>query len=121
MIAVFYILLNNYQTTYHLKNPDGKDSDKIKIELAQQVTFLNKASILNTLNTIPDNSKVEIDASNTLHMHYDIYEIIEDFRESAPNRNIDLQIHNLHEPEKKKSFRAADNVQKDEDAKEVIH
>lgn len=95
LIAVFYILLNNYQTTHFLDKPQEQNDDTFRIELAQQVTFLNKAPLLKTLETIPSNSRVEIDASKTLHMHYDIYEIIENFREKAPSRDIDLQIKNL--------------------------
>lgn len=124
MIAIFYILLNNYQTTHYLKLPEENSDDKIKIELAQQVTFLNKVTILKTLEAIPSNSKVEIDASNTLHMHYDIYEIIDEFRHNARGKNIDLQVINLDKPIERKASpqaKVTTHGQEGEQVKEEIH
>ncbi|WP_375578754.1 SulP family inorganic anion transporter [Marivirga tractuosa] len=99
VIAIFYILLNNYQITLntkHERKEDGKDL--MRLELAQELTFINKATILKSLANIPKNTKVEIDASNTRYMHHDIYEIIEDFRISAKERDIEVTIINLTEP-----------------------
>ena len=76
------------------ENLEGKK--KITIQLAQEVTFLNKASILKSLDQLPDNTKVVIDASKTLYMHYDVTEIIENFKLNAKSRGIDLEIIELH-------------------------
>jgi MFS superfamily sulfate permease-like transporter len=124
IIAIFYILLNNYQTTHHLKTRSEDGEEKIKIELAQQVTFLNKAAILKTLESIPANSTVEIDTTNTLHMHHDIYEILDDFRSSAESRNIILHIKNLEEPvegDTSPEVSVATHGEDGEDVKREIH
>ena len=76
------------------ENLEGKD--KIEILLAEDVTFLNKASILKTLEQIPNNSTVEINASNTKFIHQDVIEIIEDFKVSANFRDIIVSIVNLY-------------------------
>ena len=56
------------------------------------VSFLNKASIQQTLNTIPPNSKVLLDASQTLRMHPDVHEIIEEFQINAQTKDITVEL-----------------------------
>jgi hypothetical protein len=45
------------QKAYNFNIEDYRDGDVIKIDLAQEVSFLNKAAIKDTLNKIPQNSK----------------------------------------------------------------
>ncbi|MDX1628958.1 MAG: hypothetical protein R3345_09690, partial [Fulvivirga sp.] len=126
VIAIFYILFNNFQIT-HLKidEENGKgEKKKIRILLAQELTFLNKASILTTLADIPDNTIVEIDATQTRYMHYDIFEIIEDFKLGAKERNIEVTTKNLKEPIEAKApphIEISTHGEKGEDVKEAIH
>ncbi len=87
-VAIFYILYNNFKTPYHF-NPDAyKQGEPILIELAEEVSFLNKGSILQTLNHLPDDSTVTIDGHKTKSIHPDVIEIIEDFKQNAKSRNI---------------------------------
>ncbi len=92
VVGVIYILWNNFQTPYHY-NPEDVESDKpIKIQLAEEVSFLNKASILHTLNDMPNNSHVIIDASKTKIIHPDVLEIFDDFGKNAPTRDIKFEV-----------------------------
>ncbi len=95
-IAIIFILYNSFQTPYLMRDEDIKDKKKIKIVLAQEVTFLNKASILQTLDRIPDNAVVEIDATNAIYIHEDVLEIIENFKVNAKERGIHLTLTNLY-------------------------
>ena len=95
VVAIMVILYNNYKVPYKLSKGSSKGRENLKIVLAENLTFLNKASILKLLNEIPDNANVEIDASNTQFAHHDICELIEDFRINAEVRNIDLKIIDL--------------------------
>jgi len=96
MVAVLVLLNNSYKIPYKMRKENLQGKKKIVIELAQEVTFLNKASILKSLNEIPENTEVVIDASGTNYMHYDVEEIIENFKISAENKNIKLEIIDLH-------------------------
>ena len=89
VVAIFYILLNNYKTPYFVEDK-RKDSGVIHVELAEDVSFLNKASIMLSLKKLPSNSKVVIDASHTLHIDYDVKEIIMEYKANATYKNIDL-------------------------------
>jgi MFS superfamily sulfate permease-like transporter len=91
-VAIFYILRNNYKKPYFFDPAKHKEGEPIRITLAEDVTFLNKADILQTLNHLPSNSIVIIDASQTINIDQDVREIILDFKESAKLKDIDLTI-----------------------------
>ncbi len=92
VVAIMYILYNNF------KKPFLFDSDKhlkdgvLHMKLAEDVTFINKASILNTLSQVPDGSKIIIDASKSINICQDVIEIIQEFKTSAEYRNIQVEI-----------------------------
>ena len=62
------------------------------MELAEDVTFINKAAIQRALSQIPDGSKVIIDGSKSINIDHDVIEIINEFETNAKYRNIDLEI-----------------------------
>lgn len=97
VVAIFIILRNNFRVPFiKVIQESLKNKANIKIVLSEDVTFLNKASILKALEQLPNNSKVEIDASNTHFIHFDVIEIIEDFKVNAPHRNIEVKVIDLY-------------------------
>jgi MFS superfamily sulfate permease-like transporter len=61
--------------------------------LAQEVSFLNKASIKQTLNNLPANSKIIIDASASKYIDFDVLDIIRDFYNTrAADNNIEMSL-----------------------------
>jgi predicted methyltransferase len=58
--------------------------------LIGEVTFLNKASIMLTLDHVVPNSEVVIDASRSVNIDDDVLEIIYEFRSNAEYKNIKL-------------------------------
>jgi len=96
VVAIFIILRNNYKIPFKMQKDNLEGKDKIKIVLSEDVTFLNKASLLKTLEQIPDDTEVEIDATNTKFIHFDAVEIIENFKVSAATRNITVEYINLY-------------------------
>lgn len=98
LVSIGFILYKNLKIAYALKNENVSDNDLIVIELAQEVSFLNKAAIKNTLNNIPENSKLIIDASTTNYIDFDVLELIKDFSSvSAIDKNIDLTLKGFKE------------------------
>ena len=91
VVAVFYILLNNFKRPFFFDPETHEEGQPFRIELSEEVTFLNKAAIMNTLNEIPEDSKVIIDASRTETIDHDVLEIFEDFKENAKYNNIELE------------------------------
>ncbi len=91
-VAVFNILRNNLKNPYFATEEPHNVGDPIRIKLSEDVSFLNKAAILETLDQIPENSKVEIDGTRSVHIDYDVYEIIRDFEEKAKMKGIQLTL-----------------------------
>ncbi len=70
----------------------------INIHLSEEVSFLNKASIRETLDHLPENSKVIIDAKNTKYIDFDVLELIKEFRDiKAPLKNISCTLSGFKE------------------------
>lgn len=90
VVGIMQILWNNYKTPYHFDPSAHIDGQPVRIQLSEDVTFLNKASILQTLNHMPDGSHVIIDGSKAKNVHPDVFEIIEDFEMNAHTRDIKL-------------------------------
>jgi len=92
-IALFCILLENYKTALYF-HEEHKGS-KIFIRLSENVSFLNKANILQILDGLPDQSEVVIDATDSRYIDYDVFEIIQNFKAEARRKGITLVIENL--------------------------
>ncbi|PWJ41978.1 SulP family inorganic anion transporter [Sediminitomix flava] len=92
VVAFFHILLNNYRTPFNIEKETIGTKETMYITLAEEVSFLNKASISGLLNKIPDNTKVVIDGSRSVVIDHDVIGLIKDFSNSAPMKNIDLEI-----------------------------
>lgn len=93
MVGIVVILLKNYQNSHFLhieNNSNGKH--KIKMTLAEEVTFFNKGAILKELDNLPRDTYFEFDVTKTRYLDYDIIEILEDFAFKAKERNIDIKL-----------------------------
>lgn len=95
-VAIFFILRNNYKFSFNYEHKDEAPDQQIKIELSEEVTFLNKGSMLLTLRDIPENSSVLIDGSRSKNIDFDVLEIINNFKETAKEKNITLELRNIH-------------------------
>ncbi|MBB6463075.1 SulP family inorganic anion transporter [Flammeovirga kamogawensis] len=91
-VGIINILWNNFKIPYHLDPNNFKDNEPIIIQLAEDVSFLNKASILRTFKKIPNNAYVVVDATKNHSIHPDVLEIIEDFELNAKTRDIKVEL-----------------------------
>ncbi len=92
------ILHGNLKNSYYFHKDKHHEGDVIKIRLAEEVSFLNKGSIRETLDHIPENSTVIIDASHTEYIDFDVLELIREFRDiKAPLKNINCKLVNFKE------------------------
>jgi carbonic anhydrase len=102
--GVFYLLRSNFRNPYSMEQYRLHIGDVIKMELPNQVSFLNKATIKTALWEIPASSKVMINASNADFIDNDVLEIIQDYRVVAAERDVQLNViglrneYSLHDP-----------------------
>ncbi len=93
VVSIFYILKSNLKFAYSFDKKKYHDGEEIIIQLAHEVSFLNKAAIKETLHQLPKNSVVKIDASESFYIDFDIVELIQDFEKTiAPQKNIKLEV-----------------------------
>lgn len=109
-VAIFYILYNNYKKPFLFESSKDIKDGTIRLALAEDVTFINKASIQRTLAQIPNGSRVIIDASNSINIDQDVIEIIEEFQTGAEFRNITLELIDFKTVNLKNQAKAAEHA-----------
>jgi MFS superfamily sulfate permease-like transporter len=105
-VSVLFILKGNMRLAYFFKKETHHEGETIHIDLAQEVSFLNKAAIKQTLAHLPANSNVIIDAANTVYIDYDVLQLIRDFLNfGSKDKNIRVRLKNF-----KKAYKMEDAV-----------
>ncbi|WP_018474652.1 SulP family inorganic anion transporter [Echinicola pacifica] len=93
VVSVFFVLRGNSRRVYYFNKKGYQNGDVIHVDLAQEVSFLNKAAIKQTLNHIPEDANVVIDASDTVYVAHDVLELIREFKNiQAKERNITVKL-----------------------------
>lgn len=96
VVSIFFILKGNMKLAYFFKKKEHHEGETIHIDLAQEVSFLNKAALKQTLAHLPANSKVVIDAASTVYIDYDVLELIRDFVNfGSKDKNITITLQNF--------------------------
>jgi carbonic anhydrase len=96
--AIFYILRKNYRNNYRTEIKETQTGKHIIIQLSEEVTFLNKGSIIELLEELEEGSTVTIDACNCHMIDHDVLEIIQDFKDfGAKEKNITFNTINVPE------------------------
>ncbi|MCS0583784.1 SulP family inorganic anion transporter [Massilia pinisoli] len=104
--SLFYLMRSHFRNPFSIEQYRLHIGDVIKMELPNQVSFLNKATIKSTLWEIPANANVLIDASATDYIDNDVLEIIDDYRVVAAERNVRLNVIGLRD-----EYRLQDPIQ----------
>ncbi len=91
LVAVFFILRTNFEEAIILVN----QGNNYLIKMTKDVSFLNKATLRKKLLTIPPNSLVTIDGSQSNFIDADIRETIEDFMKEGETKDIQVELKNI--------------------------
>ena len=92
-VGIVVILIKSFQNSHFLHIEDKSNGKhRIKMTLAEEVTFFNKGAILNELDSLPRETYLELDVRKTRYLDNDIIEILEDFVFKAKERNIDIKL-----------------------------
>lgn len=111
VISIIFVLRGNLKRAYSFRKEEYEDGDIIHIDLAQEVSFLNKASIKSTLAKIPENSKVIIDAKDTVYIAHDVLDLITEFKEiRSKDLNIKVKLKNFKDEYRLENTEDANHV-----------
>jgi carbonic anhydrase len=93
LVAVGFILQSNLRRPLRRVLEKHVNGDVLRIELPNQVSFLNRAALESALMAVPHGGHVLIDARNTDYIDPDILDLLEDFRKTtAPAHGVDLSM-----------------------------
>ncbi len=91
VVGLFYVLKSNYRESIIFREtPDGHE-----IKMLKDVSFLNKAILLKSLDRIPEGGKVTIDATQAGFVDMDIIESIANFIEVSQDRDIRVTVEGI--------------------------
>ncbi|HEX2616561.1 MAG TPA: SulP family inorganic anion transporter [Flavobacteriales bacterium] len=96
-VAAFIILRNNFRVPFHFRGKDHVPGAPILVELSEDVSFLNKASILRMLTELPPGSHIIIDATRSVELDPDVLEILNDETVRAAEKGSVIELRGLSE------------------------
>jgi MFS superfamily sulfate permease-like transporter len=94
-VGIVFLLTTNYRNPYFYTIDKTSNKDVIRIMLAQEVSFLNKGTIQYTLTHLPKDKTVIIDGTHSLFIDRDVLDTINDFKEHAHTKNIEVELLNI--------------------------
>ena len=103
VLGFFFILKDNAKAGSYLRRDEaadaaeGDDGRQLHLRLPEHVSFLNKASIVTTLEQLPAGSRVILDGTRSDVIDHDVLEAIEAFRQAAPARGIELELRGIRQ------------------------
>lgn len=91
--SVVFLLKANFANSFHERHELYPHGEVIRLKLSQEVSFLNRGALLDRLASLPINSNVVLDASDTQFIDHDVLEIIREFDSAtAKSKNIKLTL-----------------------------
>ncbi len=91
-VGILIVLRNSYKNSHFLHEEVDDKNKTVKMALAEEVTFFNKATISKELEVIAQGSHLEIDITKTYDLDFDVVEILDDYIEKAKMRDISIKI-----------------------------
>lgn len=93
VVGVIVLLLKSYNNSHTMliKEFMGK-KNLYHMNLAEEVTFVNRGSIVKELDQLPQNAFLELDFRKTKILDYDILEYLDEFSVKAQNNNIQIKL-----------------------------
>ncbi|HSC85884.1 MAG TPA: SulP family inorganic anion transporter [Polyangiaceae bacterium] len=119
-VAVLFILESNFRTPLRRIVEHYVTGDVLRIQLANQVSFFNRAALQKTLDEVPRGGRVLLDARGTDYIDPDIQDMLREFRDkTAKAREIELSLVGFQE-----SYALSDDIQfvdyTDHDAQRIL-
>ncbi len=94
-VSIFYLLRTNMRNPFFYKVQEEGNKKNIRIKLAEEVSFLNKASIQVLLTDIPKETNVIIDGSNSRYIDPDVLETIFNYKHNAYTKGIVVTLEHI--------------------------
>jgi MFS superfamily sulfate permease-like transporter len=97
--SIYFLIKHTYRAGFTIKEKTVGHIKQFNIELALNVSFLNKKKIMEMLDGLPEYSMVEINGSDSVYIDRDVLEIVQDFKVKAHQKHIQLILKDVPEVE----------------------
>ena len=97
--AIYFLIKHTYRAGFVIREKTIGHIKHCFIDLALNVSFLNKKRFMDMLDQLPEYSVVEINGADSVYIDRDILEILHDFRSKARQKHIELKMVNIPEVE----------------------
>ncbi len=97
--SIYFLIKHTYRAGFTLSEKTEGQIKHFNMELALNVSFLNKKKFMEMLDQLPEYAVVEINGSNSVYIDRDVLEIFQQFRAKAHHKHIQLILHNIPEVE----------------------
>ncbi|MDX2282012.1 MAG: SulP family inorganic anion transporter [Saprospiraceae bacterium] len=90
--AIYFLIKYTYHAGFTLKEHQNGHIQCFTVQLALNVSFLNKERFVEMLDKLPEYASVEIIGSDSVYIDHDILEIFQEFKAKAHNKHIDFKL-----------------------------
>jgi MFS superfamily sulfate permease-like transporter len=97
--ALYFLVKHTYRAGYAIKEKTEGHTKHYFIDLALNVSFLNKKRLVEMLDTLPAYSIVEVSGSKSVYIDHDVLEIFHDFKAKAHSKHIQLELKDIPDVE----------------------
>lgn len=93
IVGIIVLLLKSYTNSHQMLIKEYLGEKNLyHMNLAEEVTFVNRGSIVKALGGLPQNAFLELDFRRTRILDYDILEYLDEFSVKAKNNNISIKL-----------------------------
>jgi MFS superfamily sulfate permease-like transporter len=95
--SIYFLIKHTYRAGFVVREHMEGHIPHYYVELALNVSFLNKKRLSNLLDKVPDYSVVEIIGTDSVYIDHDILEIFQQYKSKAHNKHIQLVLKDIPE------------------------
>ena len=95
--ALYYLVRHTYRAGFIIDEKIREHHKQYTIDLALNVSFLNKKKLRDALDKIPPYSEVSINGGDSVYIDHDVLEIIHEFKQKAKQKHMVLFLNDVPE------------------------
>ncbi|MBK8951049.1 MAG: SulP family inorganic anion transporter [Chitinophagaceae bacterium] len=97
--SIYFIIKHTYQAGFVVEEKSEGHHKHYILELAMNVSYMNKKKLLEFLDKVPEYSVVEINGNHSNYIDNDVLEIIQNYKSKAHRKHVQLILHSIPEVE----------------------
>ena len=91
VVGILFVLYTNFQTTFQVE----RTGQEVKIEFTKDLFFLSKPQLKQALRDLEPGDHVVIDGVRANFIDQDIYNLLQDFKETATSQGISYELRDV--------------------------